>query len=72
MRRRLVTSLCCAVVLAAAGCTHVKPYEREQLTKPGMDRKDEVLAQKFEAHVYDAREAAVGDSSSTGGGCGCN
>jgi hypothetical protein len=71
MPRSFSISLCC-LALAAVGCAHVKPYEREQLTKPGMDRSDEALTQKFEGHVYDAREAAVGDGSSTGGGCGCN
>lgn len=66
----LLAALC--LLVAASGCTHVKPYEREQLTKPGMDRSEEAFAGEFEAHVHDSREAAVGDSSSTGGGCGCN
>jgi uncharacterized protein DUF4266 len=66
----------CAVALcllcAASGCTHVKPYEREHLTRPGMDVEHEALAEEFEAHVHDAREAAPGARGSTGGGCGCN
>lgn len=65
-------ALTALVALVAAGCTHVAPYEREYLAKPGMDRKREALAEEFESHVHDSREAAVGSSDSTGGGCGCN
>jgi Domain of unknown function (DUF4266) len=56
----------------AVGCTHVAPYEREYLARPGMDRKREALAEQFKAHVRDSREAATGNGASTGGGCGCN
>ncbi len=68
------TALCFALfVLAANGCTHVKPYEREYLTHAGMDRKREAFAEEFEGHVRDSREGAIGNgASSTGGGCGCN
>ncbi len=59
--------------LQLGGCTHVHPYEREYLARPGMDLKREALASEFEGHVHDAREGATGSSSdSTGGGCGCN
>ena len=61
------------LVVAAVGCTHVKPYEREYLAHPGMDRAREELAQEFEGHVHDSREGALGNgATSTGGGCGCN
>jgi hypothetical protein len=66
---------CCAtgwLLFFSAGCTHVKPYEREYLTRPGMDHSREALAEEFEAHVHDSREGAVGARNSTGGGCGCN
>jgi Domain of unknown function (DUF4266) len=61
--------------LAANGCCTVKPYEREYLTRPGMDNHDEQFAGEFEAHVQSAREGAIGGHGlvdSTGGGCGCN
>jgi hypothetical protein len=70
---RLFSALSIVLVALCAGCTHVKPYEREYLTHPGMDRKREALAEEFEGHVHDSREAANGNgASSTGGGCGCN
>jgi hypothetical protein len=75
--RRIIAG--CALVLGAAlsvtGCTHVKPYQREYLTRPGMDLRAESHAAEFEAHVQSAREGAIGGRGtveSTGGGCGCN
>lgn len=65
----LVCGLC---ALGATGCGHVAPYQREQLAKPTMDVKREELRGRFYAHVYDAREGAIGNTDSPGGGCGCN
>ncbi|HEX2677542.1 MAG TPA: DUF4266 domain-containing protein [Polyangiales bacterium] len=72
MRSPLLLVVMFALCAAAVGCTHVKPYEREYLAHPGMDRKREALADEFEAHAHDSREGAMGSTSSTGGGCGCN
>ena len=58
--------------LGALGCSHVRPYEREYLTRPGMESDAEALTQEFEAHVQNAREGAPGRGSVAGGGCGCN
>jgi hypothetical protein len=56
-----------------SACTHVKPYQREYLTRPGMDTSGEAQSSEFEAHVQSAREGAIGGhGTSTGGGCGCN
>jgi hypothetical protein len=33
--------------LGALGCSHVKPYEREYLTRPGMETEPEEFAQEF-------------------------
>jgi len=76
------TSLALARVIALASfalamnaCTHVKPYQREYLTRPGMDTSGEMMVGEFEAHVQSAREGAIGGhctTESTGGGCGCN
>lgn len=63
------------LILAASGCSHVQPYQREYLTRPGMDNHEEAFAGEFEAHVQSAREGAVGGhglTDSSGGGCGCN
>lgn len=69
--------MCCArwalaatVVSAAAGCTHVAPYERERLAQPSMSTAD--LARSSEDHVRAVQEGAIGGDASAGGGCGCN
>ena len=71
---KALTAVLTAVLAAVAGgCGHVAPYQREQLAKPTMDTaKREALRNKFYAHVYDAREGAMGSSDNAGGGCGCN
>ncbi|MEM1415372.1 MAG: DUF4266 domain-containing protein [Myxococcota bacterium] len=56
----------------ATGCATVAPYEREDLSKPGMDLEGEGVETGFRAHVHDAREGATGGHGSSGGGCGCN
>lgn len=61
-----------ALAASATGCTHVAPYEREYLTRRGMDTAREVQAEAFLGHVRDAREGAGGGTESAGGGCGCN
>jgi hypothetical protein len=50
----------------------VKPYEREYLSRPSMDRERELTEAKFYTHVLDAREGATGGVGAAGGGCGCN
>ena len=70
VRTAVLTAVLAAVV---GGCSHVAPYQREQLAKPTMDTaKREAQRNKFYAHVYDAREGAMGSSDNAGGGCGCN
>jgi Domain of unknown function (DUF4266) len=73
-RARTGRALALLVVLGSlAGCSHVAPYEREYLARPGMDIKErEALRQRFYAHVYEAREGAMGSEEHAGGGCGCN
>ena len=74
-RKRFFTSLKLALCLAlgvAAGCATVKPYEREYLSRPSMDRDREATEAKFYSHVLDAREGATGGVGTAGGGCGCN
>jgi len=72
---RLLTIAYLGAVAACtlAGCSHVAPYEREYLAKPGMDTEQrEAMRRTFYSHVYDAREGAMGTTDSAGGGCGCN
>jgi hypothetical protein len=61
--------------LSTSACATVHPYEREYLTRPGMDPHPDAMAAEFEAHVQSSREGAIGGRNtveSTGGGCGCN
>lgn len=59
-------------LLLANGCTHVKPYEREALSRPSMDPKTEVGETAFQGHMRETREGATTNSGGAGGGCGCN
>ena len=72
MYRKFILLSALALCMGAAACSHVKPYEREYMTRPGMETESEEFAQEFEAHVHNAREGAPGRGSISGGGCGCN
>lgn len=65
-------SLLLLLALGSAGCATVPPYEREYLSRPGMDSSRRVAEMRFETHVHNSREASAGGESSAGGGCGCN
>jgi len=67
--RRLIPVV---MMLALTGCVTVAPYQREDLTRPGMDVESEDGERHFRSHVHDSREGATGGAGSTGGGCGCN
>jgi hypothetical protein len=72
-RKIVFAAAAAALLLALAACSHVAPYEREHLARPGMDPKErEALRTKFYAHVYEAREGAMPGEEHAGGGCGCN
>ena len=71
MRNLLVPTLLLSA-LGLSACVSVKPYQREDLSSPGMEASHEESEMEFRAHVHDSREGATGGHSSTGGGCGCN
>jgi len=71
MTRSLVFALA-ALCACIGGCAHVRPYEREDLARPGMDPTHEQSQAAFYAHVHEAREGASGGQGVAGGGCGCN
>ncbi len=71
MNRLLLLALA-ALCTCAAGCVHVRPYEREDLARPSMDPQNEQAQAAFYAHVHDSREGAPGGGGVAGGGCGCN
>lgn len=60
------------LTLVLVGCAHVKPYERETLSRPSMDPLTESGETRFQAHLRESREGATASSGAAGGGCGCN
>ncbi|HET6250067.1 MAG TPA: DUF4266 domain-containing protein [Tepidisphaeraceae bacterium] len=67
-----LTTALASLLLLAAGCTTVKPWERGVLADPIMQPDRDPIAQGQLEHVYFSREAASGGRSVGGGGCGCN
>jgi hypothetical protein len=59
-------------LLLWSGCAHVKPHEREILSRPSMDPASEAAEVRFQAHLRESREGATASSGAAGGGCGCN
>jgi hypothetical protein len=68
---RLVLALA-AASLAVAGCSHVQPWQREDLARPTMVGDQEPGEARFDEHARTAREGGAGGSGQAGGGCGCN
>lgn len=66
--RLLIACLC----LSAIACATVQPYEREHLSRPGMDTAREGASDRFYGHVRESREGGLPESDTPGGGCGCN
>lgn len=71
---RLLVAAALAAVLAAAaaGCTPVRPDEKEYLAQPAMTFGSEGPSAGQEEHVLANREGSFGGGGATGGGCGCN
>jgi hypothetical protein len=78
MNALLLKFLLIVAVLQLSGCAQmgikpwVKPYERQNLSDPIMNKNLHVIANKHAAHVFEARESARGSEGVGGGGCGCN
>ena len=58
--------------LLGAGCSHVKPWQREELSRRSMIADQEPGETRFDEHARTSREGAGGGSGQSGGGCGCN
>jgi len=61
-----------ALLLAAAGCAPVAPYQRAYLARPDMALDASPGMARAMERTYTAKEAANGGASVGGGGCGCN
>jgi hypothetical protein len=64
--------LCIVALLAASGCSTVKPQDKELLADPAMNYAAGGEADMQEEHVLSNREGAAGAGRSNAGGCGCN
>ena len=71
---RMVALLLAALVAAAlgTGCTTVKPWDREMLSRPDMAFTADALETARRDHVYFSKEATPPGGGGGGGGCGCN
>ena len=59
-------AVCCT------GCAVVRPYEREKLADPIMERQNQFAKQTLEQKFFSTREGSIGGASGIGGGCGCS
>lgn len=64
--------LAVGALIALGGCVRVKPWQREYLSRRGLDFSTEQSETQFKQHLYESREGARGGTGQTGGGCGCN
>ena len=60
------------LLLASAGCAHVKPHQRQYLADRIMDPAALRWELASERKMLSTREGAAGGSLGTGGGCACN
>jgi hypothetical protein len=72
---RRLAAILAGLVLAATllpGCTGVRPWEREILSRRDMAWEPDALEAQRRNHVYWSKEAALSGGGGGGGGCGCN
>ena len=60
------------ILVLAAGCVTVQPYEREVLARPDMQLDSNAALGHAEGHAIEVREGSSGGLGGGGGGCGCN
>ena len=70
--RTFVVSCLLAAAALLSSCAHVKPWEREVLSRPGMQIDPNPMISSCDDHIYFSREASNGGRGYGGGGCGCN
>ena len=67
----LLLAVLVATVLGT-GCGHVRPWDREMLSRPDMAFNADALERARRDHVYFSKEATPPGGGAGGGGCGCN
>ncbi len=56
-----------------AGCaTGVRPWERDQLSRPEMAWEVDALEAAHRSHIHFSKEGSLPGGEAGGGGCGCN
>ena len=69
---RLGLAVLLVTLLSAAGCTGVRPWERDVLARSDMQWQPDPLEAELRSHVAFSKEAALVGGGAGGGGCGCN
>jgi hypothetical protein len=69
---RSTTLLFVLATIASSGCTTVKPWDRDMLSRPDMAFDTDPLETSRRDHVYFSKEATPPGGGAGGGGCGCN
>ena len=69
--RILAAGLLLAFALQLSGCALVKQKDREYLSDPIMQLKDNAAEASSDAHNFPRREGSSGGGAGAGGGCGC-
>jgi len=59
------------LALLFTACTHVNPYDKEDLATTKMLNPAFAQESAFEAHVFPIREGSFGATGGFSGGCGC-
>ena len=59
------------LTLLFSACTHVNPYDKEDLATTKMLNPAYAQERTFEAHVFPIREGSFGATGGFSGGCGC-
>ena len=72
MRRQFLGVVFFLFIVLSLGCTRVKPWERDVLSKDVMTFDREAVESALDHGYYNAREGAAGGFEAGGGGCGCN
>ena len=68
----LTVALLLFAVGLGSGCTVVKPWDRDMLSRPDMAFDTDRLESMRRDHVYFSKEATPPGGGGGGGGCGCN
>lgn len=61
-----------ALLIPAAGCSIVRPWDRDLLAEKKMRFVPSPSLHAIDEHIYFSKEGSMGGADTGGGGCGCN